>query len=108
MSRHIIVGHFGYRVIRLSICMYAERFVIADSLLLFSKLVGKQAMQNIENINYLLDCHVGGRGFESRPLRHFLCDSPHNSLFLRLDALAVIVLLVFFRAGWGSSVSRAS
>jgi hypothetical protein len=32
--------------------------------------VGTQALQVIESINYLLDCHAGGRGFESRPLRH--------------------------------------
>jgi hypothetical protein len=30
--------------------------------------VGTQALQVIESINYLLDCHAGGRGFESRPL----------------------------------------
>jgi hypothetical protein len=34
--------------------------------------VGTQALQVIESINYLLDCHAGGRGFESRPLRHLL------------------------------------
>jgi EPS-associated MarR family transcriptional regulator len=33
--------------------------------------VGTQALQVIESINYSLDCHAGGRGFESRPLRHY-------------------------------------
>ena len=32
--------------------------------------MGTQALQVVESINYLLDCHAGGRGFESRPLRH--------------------------------------
>ena len=31
MSRQIIVGYFGYRVIRLSSCMYAEQLIIAKS-----------------------------------------------------------------------------
>lgn len=31
--------------------------------------MGTQALQVIENIRYLLDCHAGGHGFESRPLR---------------------------------------
>jgi hypothetical protein len=48
--------------------------------------VGTQALQVIEIINYLLDCHAGGRGFESRPLRLFppvRPDRVSNGLFRR-------------------------
>ena len=55
---------------RLSVFMYTERLNYLDKQLSFSKFVGTQALQVIENINYLIDCHAGGRGFESRPLRH--------------------------------------
>ena len=52
--------------------MYTERLNYLDKQSPFSKFVGTQALQIIENINYLLDCHAGGRGFESRPLRQSL------------------------------------
>jgi hypothetical protein len=56
----------GNSIIELYVC---RAVYYRDRLFLFSKLVGTQALQVIENINYLLDCHAGGRGFESRPLR---------------------------------------
>ena len=66
--------------------MYIERLYYLDKQLSFSKFVGTQALQVIENITYLLDCHAGGRGLESRPLRHFLLvrtDHMGNGLFRR-------------------------
>ena len=72
----------GHWATRLSACRYAERFCYLDKQLVLSKLVGTQALQVIENITYLLDCHAGGRGFESRPLRQLFslgdgsCGSP--------------------------------
>jgi hypothetical protein len=61
----------GSRANRLSVFMYTERFNYLDKQLSFSEFAGTQALQVIENINYLLGCHAGGRGFESGPLRHF-------------------------------------
>ena len=73
----------GHWATRLSACRYAERFCYLDKQLVLSKIVGTQAMQVIENITYLLDCHAGGRGFESRPLRHFLRSVLERSMRIR-------------------------
>ena len=70
MSLRNLGRRSGHWATRLSACRYAERFCYLDKQLVLSKLVGTQALQVIENITYLLDCHAGGRGFESRPLRH--------------------------------------
>ena len=72
MSLRILGRRPGSGANRLSVFTYTKRFNYLDKQLSFSKFVGTQALQAIENINYLLDCHAGGRGFESRPLRHFL------------------------------------
>ncbi len=48
--------------------------------------MGTQALQVIESITYLLDCHAGGRGFESRPLRRLIpvrTDHMGNGYFRR-------------------------
>ena len=70
MSLRVLGRRSRYWATRLSACRYAERFCYLDKQLILSKLVGTQALQVIENITYSLDCHAGGRGFESRPLRH--------------------------------------
>ena len=71
MSLGILGRRPGFSASRLSVFMYTMRFYFLDKQLSFSKFVGTQALQVIENINYLLDCQAGGRGFESRPLRYF-------------------------------------
>jgi hypothetical protein len=76
MSLRILGRSPRSRANRLSVFMYTERLNYLDKQLSFSKFVGTQALQVVENINYLIDCHAGGRGFESRPLRHFIFNFP--------------------------------
>ena len=83
MSLRILGRRPGSQANQLSVFMYTEWLNYLDKQLSFSKLVGTQALQVIENINYLLDCHAGGRGFESRPLRHFLCFLAQNSILVQ-------------------------
>lgn len=50
----------GNSIIELYVCRAAY---YREKLFLFSKLVGTQALQVIENINYLLDCNARDRAF---------------------------------------------
>ncbi len=65
--------------------MYTERLNYLDKQLSFSKFVGTQTLQVIENINYLIDCHAGGRGFESRPLRRLIKSPDHSIRWVRCE-----------------------
>lgn len=62
------VSSYYRRIFRITgdsiIDLFVSRGVFyRDRLFLFSKLVGTQALQVIENINYLLDCNARDRAF---------------------------------------------
>jgi len=87
MSYRILYWRPRGQATRLSVCYVSEAVLFTGKRLLLSKTVGTQALQVIENTNYLLDCHAGGRGFESRPLRR----CPVYLGMLVLNCLCVLV-----------------